>query len=214
MLSDTLFRVPREPGLHVLQRRGEHGARELTSSRLCLRGGAAAPSTFRRRRNHCRAAAGRRQVRDAGREPGPSRATSVFDRARHCLVPATGRAADGHGRIDARGRAGLGAVVRGGDVALVGPDDVTVNARGRGTYAREVHDLFVRDPYAKRLMVGETFNPPGHWSSYPAAQARRAQRRAVSRRGLSLQGQPRARVRPPDALHRGWRIGDASGARR
>jgi 5-deoxy-glucuronate isomerase len=30
-----------------------------------------------------------------------------------------------------------------------------------------VHDLFVRDPYAKRLMVGETFNPAGHWSSFP-----------------------------------------------
>ena len=42
MLSETLFRVPREPGLHVLQRRGERGARELTSSRLCLRGGATA----------------------------------------------------------------------------------------------------------------------------------------------------------------------------
>jgi 5-deoxy-glucuronate isomerase len=30
-----------------------------------------------------------------------------------------------------------------------------------------VHDLFVTDPHAHRLMVGETFNPPGHWSSYP-----------------------------------------------
>ena len=39
MLSETLFRVPREPGLHVLQRRGEHGARELTSARLRLRPG-------------------------------------------------------------------------------------------------------------------------------------------------------------------------------
>ena len=39
MLSETLFRVSREPGLHVLQRRGDRGARELTSSRLCLRAG-------------------------------------------------------------------------------------------------------------------------------------------------------------------------------
>ena len=42
-----------------------------------------------------------------------------------------------------------------------------VNARGKGHYAREVHDLFVDDPNAARLMVGETFNPPGNWSSYP-----------------------------------------------
>ena len=42
MLSETLFRVPRETGLQVLQRRGDRGARELTSSRLCLRAGGSA----------------------------------------------------------------------------------------------------------------------------------------------------------------------------
>jgi 5-deoxy-glucuronate isomerase len=30
-----------------------------------------------------------------------------------------------------------------------------------------VHDIFVRDTHARRLMVGETFNPAGHWSSFP-----------------------------------------------
>jgi 5-deoxy-glucuronate isomerase len=49
----------------------------------------------------------------------------------------------------------------------VRPADVSVNHRGRGIYTRDVHDLFVRDPHATRLMVGETFNPPGHWSSFP-----------------------------------------------
>ena len=39
MLTDTLFHVPRAPGLQLLQRRGEHGARELTSWRLCLDAG-------------------------------------------------------------------------------------------------------------------------------------------------------------------------------
>ena len=33
MLSETLFRLPRKSGLQVLQRRGDKGARELTSSR-------------------------------------------------------------------------------------------------------------------------------------------------------------------------------------
>ncbi len=42
-----------------------------------------------------------------------------------------------------------------------------VNARGRANYSREVHDIFVTDPHVQRLMVGETFNPPGNWSSYP-----------------------------------------------
>ncbi len=45
MLSNTLFRVPRNDGLHLLQRRGDAGARELTSWRLRLRPGGSA--TFR-----------------------------------------------------------------------------------------------------------------------------------------------------------------------
>jgi 5-deoxy-glucuronate isomerase len=55
----------------------------------------------------------------------------------------------------------------GGEPALTRPDAVQVNARGRANYAREVHNIFVDDPHVKRLMVGETFNPPGNWSSFP-----------------------------------------------
>jgi 5-deoxy-glucuronate isomerase len=54
-----------------------------------------------------------------------------------------------------------------GQVAFVGPDEVVVNARGKGGYAREVHDILVGDSHARRLLVGETFNPPGMWSSFP-----------------------------------------------
>src|SRR5688572_8443348 len=36
MLSNTLINTPRREGLHTLQRRGEHGARELTTHRLTL----------------------------------------------------------------------------------------------------------------------------------------------------------------------------------
>src|SRR5512141_2229859 len=40
MLNDTLYRVRRIEGLQNLQKRGEGGARELTSSRLRLAAGA------------------------------------------------------------------------------------------------------------------------------------------------------------------------------
>jgi mannose-6-phosphate isomerase-like protein (cupin superfamily) len=39
MLSDTLFRVRRVEGLQTLQRRGEQGARELTTHRMTLPAG-------------------------------------------------------------------------------------------------------------------------------------------------------------------------------
>ncbi|HKE83851.1 MAG TPA: hypothetical protein VKB50_08860, partial [Vicinamibacterales bacterium] len=42
MLKDTLFRRSREPGLTVVQQRGEAGARELTTRRLCLSAGESA----------------------------------------------------------------------------------------------------------------------------------------------------------------------------
>src|SRR5215217_2522379 len=36
MLSETHFRVPRSEGVHTIQRRGEGGARELTTRRITL----------------------------------------------------------------------------------------------------------------------------------------------------------------------------------
>src|SRR6185503_14495797 len=39
MLAETLFRVRRVEGVQTLQRRGEHGARELTTHRLTLPAG-------------------------------------------------------------------------------------------------------------------------------------------------------------------------------
>jgi 5-deoxy-glucuronate isomerase len=56
---------------------------------------------------------------------------------------------------------------RGARAVLAGPDAVHVKPRGRDHFAREVHDIFVDDPHVKRLLVGETFNPAGNWSSYP-----------------------------------------------
>jgi 5-deoxy-glucuronate isomerase len=50
---------------------------------------------------------------------------------------------------------------------LCSPDDVAVVGRGTDLYTREVRNIFTTDPHARRLMVGETVNAKGHWSSYP-----------------------------------------------
>lgn len=55
----------------------------------------------------------------------------------------------------------------GGKVTLIRPKDVRVRKVGKGNFYREVHDVLGEDIPAKRLLVGETFNPPGNWSSYP-----------------------------------------------
>ncbi|HET9730872.1 MAG TPA: 5-deoxy-glucuronate isomerase [Acidimicrobiia bacterium] len=47
------------------------------------------------------------------------------------------------------------------------PGDVVVHERGRPPWQRAVHDVIGPDVPACRLLVGETFNEPGQWSSFP-----------------------------------------------
>lgn len=55
----------------------------------------------------------------------------------------------------------------GGKPQLVTPDEVSTRTVGSGTYEREVQDIILDNVPAQRLLVGETFNKPGCWSSYP-----------------------------------------------
>ena len=61
----------------------------------------------------------------------------------------------------------FGDVESGGEVVLVDPSGVKVQVRGRAAWEREVHDVAVDQVPARRLMVGETFNIAGGWSSFP-----------------------------------------------
>jgi len=56
---------------------------------------------------------------------------------------------------------------RGGRIAIVMPEDVKVRTAGDQTWRREVHDIIGQQVAAQRLLVGETYNEPGKWSSYP-----------------------------------------------
>ena len=50
---------------------------------------------------------------------------------------------------------------------FIEPDDIHVREVGKDNYRRQVHDIFDVNRTAGRLIVGETFSPPGNWSSYP-----------------------------------------------
>ncbi|GGJ02124.1 5-deoxy-glucuronate isomerase [Alicyclobacillus cellulosilyticus] len=52
---------------------------------------------------------------------------------------------------------------------LVTPQDVQAREVGRDNWRRSVHDIVVANAEGRvhRIIVGETFNPPGNWSSYP-----------------------------------------------
>ena len=50
---------------------------------------------------------------------------------------------------------------------IIEPADVVVHDRGRPGWQRAVHDVVAATVPAQRLLVGETFNEPGEWSSFP-----------------------------------------------
>jgi 5-deoxy-glucuronate isomerase len=50
---------------------------------------------------------------------------------------------------------------------VVRPSDVAVQPRGRPGWQRDVHDVISPAVPAQHLLVGETFNEPGQWSSFP-----------------------------------------------
>jgi 5-deoxy-glucuronate isomerase len=50
---------------------------------------------------------------------------------------------------------------------IIAPDDQRIAEVGNGNWARTVRTMLGPEHPAGRLLVGETINPPGNWSSYP-----------------------------------------------
>jgi 5-deoxy-glucuronate isomerase len=50
---------------------------------------------------------------------------------------------------------------------VIAAEEVKVSQRGEAGFQREIHDILPVGRPASRLIVGETFNAPGQWSSYP-----------------------------------------------
>jgi 5-deoxy-glucuronate isomerase len=54
-----------------------------------------------------------------------------------------------------------------GKARIIRPADEEVAERGEGNWSRSVRTILGPGDDAGRLLVGETINPPGNWSSYP-----------------------------------------------
>ena len=165
-LADTLNRVPRSAGLQLLQRRGDLGARELTSWRLTLDAGQSEQYVSPDEETVVVLQQGR-GVFEVGDDRWPVARADVFsDRATAAYLPPART-------LTVRADTPLEAIListpapAGGTPALIRPDDVQSVTRGRDLYVRDVHNIFVTDVHARRLLVGETINRPGNWSSFP-----------------------------------------------
>ena len=60
--------------------------------------------------------------------------------------------------------AGQGAPLK---ARIIGPGDQRLADVGKGNWSRSVRTILGPEHAASRLLLGETINPPGNWSSYP-----------------------------------------------
>jgi 5-deoxy-glucuronate isomerase len=171
-LKDTHRRPPRQSGLHLIQPRGEGGAEALASWRLRLASGESATFSSADEEAVVVLQEGR-ATWSAGDDTWTVSRRGVFaERATALYLPPgttfTAQGLEGSGHPDVSEAIIISAPApSGGAATLLRPDAVDVLERGRGAYSRTVHNLFVTDRQARRIMIGETFNPPGHWSSFP-----------------------------------------------
>ena len=145
MLNETLYRIRRIDGLQQLQRRGDGGARELTSSRLRLSAGGAYKYHLAGEETVLVLQEGRGTFATPDQTWTLSR-TNVFDERASAIYLPPGVV------LTVTAETPLEAILfstpapAGGHAAVMRPEGVEVNARGKGNYAREVHNVFVTDP--------------------------------------------------------------------
>src|SRR5215207_3082618 len=125
MLSETLFRARRVDGLQTLQRRGENGARELTTHRLTLSAGGSGKFVSADEEAVVVLLEGRGQLEAGGHAWSVQRGDVFSDRPTALLLPPTVK-------LTVSAESPLEAVListpapAGGEPVLRAPDDVAV----------------------------------------------------------------------------------------
>jgi 5-deoxy-glucuronate isomerase len=81
------------------------------------------------------------------------------------LPPGSGCQVSARGEVEIAVCAAVAA--KGAEARLITPEQIRVRQVGTGSFYREIYDIAVENIAAERLLVGETYNQPGLWSSYP-----------------------------------------------
>src|SRR5437763_1269285 len=121
MLANTLYRVPRSTGLHLLQRRGPDAARELTSWRLCVGAGTTERYASADEETVVVLQEGRGTF-DAGAQRWPVSRSNVFDERATAIYLPPGCALTVHAETPLEAVLISAPAASGGAPALVRPD--------------------------------------------------------------------------------------------
>jgi 5-deoxy-glucuronate isomerase len=161
----TRYAFPAEPGLHALPAAAGLQTLGFDLARVTP----AAPATLATGADEALLvvleSSGAAIEVDGQHFPMPDR-TSVFDELPTAVYVPPGHEATLSGTL----LAGVFRAPAGEDPPgpyLIAAADVRAQSRGSGNFAREVRDILPADRPATRLLVGETINPPGNWSSSP-----------------------------------------------
>ncbi|MDQ7840549.1 MAG: 5-deoxy-glucuronate isomerase [bacterium] len=82
---------------------------------------------------------------------------------------------------------------------IIGPDQVTVRNVGADAWSRRVTSV-ADQSVTSRMLVGETHNPPGHWSSYPPHKHDTRRTTGDGRGEAPMEEIYHYLVRPPDGF--------------
>lgn len=92
----------------------------------------------------------------------------VFDGLPTSVYLPPGEAVQVRGRGEVEIAVCLARAEKGPKATLIPPEKVGVRQVGESSFQRSIHDIAVIGSLpCERLLVGETYNPPGLWSSYP-----------------------------------------------
>ena len=149
-LNETLFRKPRTSGVQVLQRRGDAGARELSTHRIRVDPGKKATFALPDEEAIVVLQEGRGTF-SVGTDKWPVSRKDVFNERATALYLPVGDTLEIAAETTMEAVAFSTPASKGGRAALVKPEQVVVNARGRGIYTREVHNIFVEEVYYYRV---------------------------------------------------------------
>jgi len=160
---------PQQAGYATVVGPGEPGIQYIGFGLLDLGDGESWEHSFPGREAVLVVLGGRCDVEAGGESwAGIGRRSDVFDGRPTAVYLPPGE------RLTVRGRGAVEIAVclapaeRGPKAALIGPEEVRVREVGRDTFRREIHDVAAIGTLdCARLLVGETYNPPGLWSSYP-----------------------------------------------
>jgi len=95
---------------------------------------------------------------------------NVFEKSPpHCLYVPNGSSWNAEARTDCTIAVCSAPGASGHAARRIGPDGITLTARGKGTNTRHINNIAMEnDDYCDSLLVTEVFTPAGHWSSYPS----------------------------------------------